>query len=74
MGSKDEGDEENESARELVEYDRSLRKVVGIPMAAIGSCDPIAVKYAKAEVLSNLIKSHSTVIFTGLESGLLRSY
>jgi len=58
--------------KELVKYEKSLRKVLEIPMTAICAYETNTVAKSGGLYL-DLIKSHSTVIFAGPEAGLVKS-
>jgi len=61
--------------RELVEYEKALRRVLEFPMTAICAYDTnLVAKVDEGELYLNLIKAHSTVIFAGPEVGIVKSH
>lgn len=65
---------EKGKVEELLEYERALRRVLEIPLTAICAYDSnVVAKEKRPELFLDLIKAHSTVIFTGAESGIVKS-
>jgi len=61
--------------KELVEYEKHLHRVLEIPMTAICAYDSnVIANEGGVELCLDLIKAHSTVIFIGLESGIVKSH
>jgi len=61
--------------KELIEYEKSLHTVLELPMTAICAYDTnIVAKEGGGELYLDLIKTHSTVIFLGPETSLVKSY
>jgi len=59
---------------ELVEYERSLHRVLDFPMTAICAYNTdLVVNGGKRELYLDLIKAHSTVIFAGPEGAVVKS-
>lgn len=66
---------ENHMVKELVEYERSLHRVLELPMAGVCAYDSnVVANEGKGELYLNLIKAHSTVIIVGPEGGAVKSY
>jgi hypothetical protein len=66
---------DNQMVNELLEYERSLHRVLELPITAICAYDSdVVAKEGKGELFLDLIKAHSTVIFTGAKSGVVKSY
>lgn len=60
--------------KELVEYEKSLHKVLDIPLTAICAYNlPMLVKENQRQLVLELIQAHSTVIILGPKAGLIKS-
>lgn len=60
--------------KELVKYEKSLHKVLDVPMAAICAYDTnIVANEGRGELYLDLVKAHGTVIFAGPEAGVVKS-
>lgn len=65
----------NGMVKELLEYEKSLHRVLELPMSAICAYDiGSTVQNVNGELYLHLIRAHSTVIFTDSESGVIKSY
>ena len=61
-------------ARELLEYEKSLHRVLEFPMTAICAYDSnLTAGEGTVELYLELIKSHSTVIFAGPQGAVVKS-
>lgn len=66
---------EKRMVKELLEYERSLHRVLEIPMTAICAYDSDVIANEKSgELYLDLIKAHSNVIITGPESGIVATH
>ncbi len=66
---------ENRMVKELLEYERSLHRVLELPMTAICAYDAnVLANKRNGGLYLDLIKAHSNVIITGPESGIATSY
>lgn len=62
-------------AKELVEYEISLHRVLDIPLTAICAYNlPLIVEKNQTQLFLELVKAHSTVIILGPKAGLVKSY
>ena len=60
--------------KELVEYEKSMRKVFEIPVTGICAYDTnLVANEGRGGLYLDLIKAHSTVVFAGPEAGLVKS-
>ncbi|MGC8849191.1 MAG: MEDS domain-containing protein [Candidatus Bathyarchaeia archaeon] len=61
--------------KELIEYEKSLHRVLELPIAAICTYNTdLVAKEGRGELFLDLIKMHSTVIILGQELGLVKSH
>jgi len=61
--------------RRLVGYEQALHRVLELPLTAICAYDTsIVMREGRGKLLLELVKAHSTVIYTGEELGLVKSY
>jgi len=66
---------ENRMLKELLEYERSLHRVLELPMTAICAYDSdVVASEGRGEIYLDLIKAHSNVIISGPESGIVVSH
>jgi len=65
---------EKKMVKELVEYERSLHRVLEFPMTAICAYDiNVVAKEGRGELYVDLIKAHSTALFSGPEAGVVKT-
>jgi len=65
---------EKKKVKELVEYERSLHRVFELPMIGICTYDiNVVAKERSGELYVDLIKAHSTVLFSGPEAGVVKT-
>jgi hypothetical protein len=63
------------SVKELIEYEKSLHRVLAIPMIAICAYNSnVVAAEGRGKLYLDLIKAHSTVIFLGPDAGVVKSY
>jgi hypothetical protein len=63
---------ENGMVKDLLEYERSLHRVLELPMTAICAYDSnVVAREENGELYLDLIKAHSNVIIIGPESGVV---
>lgn len=66
---------ENRMVKDLLEYERSLHRVLELPMTAICAYDSnVVAREENGDLYLELIKAHSNVIIIGLESGIVASH
>jgi len=60
--------------KELVEYERALRRVFELPMTGICAYDTnVVVKEGRGELFLDLIKAHGVVIIIGPQGGVVKT-
>ncbi len=65
---------EKKMVKELVEYERSLHRTVELPMSVICAYDKqVVAKENSGELYMDLIKAHSTTLFSGPEAGIVKT-
>jgi len=61
--------------KDLVRYEEALHRELDFPMTALcGYNTEIVANYGRGQLYLDLIKAHRTVIFTGPEAGVVKSY
>lgn len=66
---------EKRMIKELLEYENSLHRTLGLPATAICAYDSnVVTNESEGQLYLDLIKAHSTVIILGPEAGLIKSY